>query len=63
MTTLKRPKTLKETVERINNGELFSYALADFLDSFYLSKDRSSLSSMFIEEPPLLNCSNMDYEI
>lgn len=46
-----RPKSAFEVADRANHGEQFDMLLREFLDSWYLSKDKKTLIQT---EPPLI---------
>lgn len=47
---MKRPASLLEVAARASSRRELGYAVAEFLDQFYIERDRSMLAS----EPPLL---------
>lgn len=55
-----RPATLAKTIERISAGEALEFALAEFLDEFYLTKTAQQQMAMLSDEPPMTGDSHVD---
>jgi hypothetical protein len=47
-----RPNTLAEATKRVNLGEPLEKALPEFLDAFYLARDKARRADMLRDEPP-----------
>jgi hypothetical protein len=47
-----RPATLAKAIERVIAGEPQEFALAEFLDTFYLSPTREAQLATLIDRPP-----------
>ena len=55
-----RPNTLAQAAERMESGEAAETALAEFLDTFYLSDSATQRCSMLDERPRLAGDSRKD---
>lgn len=58
---MNRPGTLAEVARRVRSGaQPFSYALAEFLDEFYMDEDGDSRARRLAEEPERLGEATID---